>query len=99
MDMHTDRESINAFLRWLAIKASGLSNQIPLNKNQVQELLLGIALLLRDLEFCCFVDHDEVHVPDYIANSCMKPDDLGSISKVLDTLLRAIQDQIKWVYF
>ena len=93
--MHNDKISIDAFLRWLASKASGLSNQIPLNKNQVQELLLGIALFLRDLEFCCFVDHDEVHVPDYIVNSCMEPDDLGSISNVVDTLLKTIQNQIE----
>jgi len=93
--MLNDRETINYFLRWIATKASGLLNQIPLNKNQVQELLLGVALFLRDLELCCFVDHDEVHVPGYIANSCIQADDLGSIANVVDTLLRATQDQIR----
>lgn len=97
--MLNDRETINSFLRWIATKASGLLNQIPLNKNQVQELLLGVALFLRDLEFACFVDHDEVHVPDYIVNSCMQSDDLSPIANVVDTLLRAIQDQIEWVFF
>jgi len=93
--MHSDRESIEAFLRWLASKASGLSNQIPLNKNQVQELLLGVALFLRDLEFSCFVNHDEVPVPDYIANSCMQAGDHDSISDVVRTLLGAVQGQIE----
>ena len=95
MDMHSDRESIDSFLHWLSSKASGLCNQIPLNKNQVQELLLGVALFLRDLEFCCFVNHNEVHIPDYVANSCMETDDLGSISNIVDILLRTIQNQIK----
>ena len=91
--MLNDRETTNSFLRWIATKASGLLNQIPLNKNQVQELLLGVALFLRDLEFACFVDHDRVHVPDYIVNSCMQSDDLGPIANVVDTLLRATQGQ------
>jgi len=97
--MLNDRETNNSFLHWIATKASGLLNQIPLNKNQVQELLLGVVLFLRDLEFACFVDYDEVHVPNYIANSCMQADDLGSIANAVDTLLRATQDQIRWVSF
>jgi hypothetical protein len=58
-------------------------------------LLLGVALVLRDLEFSCFVDHDEVTVPGYIINDCMQPDDIEPIGRVVETLLKVIQEQLK----
>jgi hypothetical protein len=94
VDTHGDRESLDAFLRWLAGKTSGLSNQIPVNKNQLQELLLGIALILRDLEFSCFMDPDRA-IPDYLTNSCMAPTDAESIAKIVDTLFQVVQDQLE----
>jgi len=93
--VHNDRITVNGFLRWLALKSSGLSNEMPLNKNQLQELLLGIALFLRDLEYSCFVDHEEISVPSYIINGCLQPTDLEPIADVVDTLIRVVRDQLK----
>jgi hypothetical protein len=94
MDAHNDRETLDSFLCWLALKTSGLSNQVHLNKNQLQELLLGVALILRDLELSCFVDH-EVTVPGYITNGCIKPSDIENIGRVVETLLKVIQEQLE----
>ena len=95
VDTHNDRETLNAFLRWLASKVSGLSNQIPVNKNQLQELLLGIALYLRDLEYSCFVDSSEITVPDYINNSYMEPTDAQSIARIVESFFKAVQNQLE----
>ena len=42
--------------------------------------------MLRDLEFCCFVNHEETHVPEYIIKSCMMPDDVQAVAAVLKIL-------------
>ena len=94
-DAHEDRETIDSFLRWLTLKASGLSNQIPLNKNQLQELLLGVALFLRDLEFACFTNTEETSIPPYLVNSCMEATDVDSIGRVVDIIFKAVQDQLE----
>ena len=94
-DAHTDREILDSFLHWLDLKASGLSNQIHFNKNQLQELLLRIALFLRDLELSCFADHEEVSMPDHIANSCMEAADIDAMTRVLQTLSKAIKDHLE----
>jgi hypothetical protein len=93
--MHNSQESLDDFLQWLNSKSSGLSSQIPINKNQLQELLLGAALVLRDLEFCCFTDHDEIHVPSYIVNGCMRPSDIDSIAEVVEAISKAVKDELK----
>jgi len=85
-EAHNDRDTINTFLRWLDSKASALTNQPYLNKNQLQALLLGLALILRDLELSCFVDQNETSVPEHLVNSCMKPDDIGSVASILETI-------------
>ena len=47
--------------------APGRSPARLVNKNQIQELLLGIGLSLRNLDFANFVDdYDEVLVPPYL---------------------------------
>jgi len=79
----------------LTLKASGLSNQIPLNKNQLQELLLGVALFLRDLEFACFTNTEETSIPPYLVNSCMEATDVDSIGRVVDIIFKAVQDQLE----
>ena len=63
-----------------------MAGQIDTNKNQLQELLLGVALVLRDLEFSCFVDHNETPVPGYIIESCMEPDDVEAITALMKIL-------------
>ena len=62
-----------------------MSRQSP-NKNQLQELLLGLGIFLRDVHLACFTDHEETPVPDYIANSCMVAADLDTASEVLKSL-------------
>jgi len=66
---------------------------LHVNKNQLQELLLGIGLILRDLEFARFVDADETPMPEYLANSCMEPTDIDSIATVLQILSTVMEDQ------
>ena len=86
---------MDAFLRWLASKASSLANQIPLNKNKLQELLLGIALVLRDIELSCFVEAEETSIPPYLVNSCMVATDLDSIANVVETISKVVQEQLE----
>ena len=86
---------MDAFLRWLASKASSLANQIPLNKNQLQELLLGIALVLRDIELSCFVEVEGTSIPLYLVNSCMVATDLDSIVNVVETISKVVQEQLE----
>ena len=45
-----------------------------------------MALVLRDLEFSCFVDYDETAVPGYIIKSCMEADDVEAITAVMQIL-------------
>jgi hypothetical protein len=86
---------MDAFLHWLALKASSLPNQVHFNKNQLQELLLGVALFLRDLELSCFVDHKETPIPPFLINSCMEVTDVDPIGEVVETILRAMEEQSK----
>jgi hypothetical protein len=59
---------------------------VTLNKNQLQELLLGVGLYLRDLELACFTDHDETPVPEYLVKSCMAADDVDPIIRVMELI-------------
>jgi hypothetical protein len=61
-------------------------------------LLLGVGLLLRDLHFTCFVDHNEIEVPSYVMESCMDAGDVGSITKVLENISNALQDELRYVH-
>lgn len=95
MDTHNDRETVDSFLRWLTSKVSGLPNQIPINKNQLQELLLGIALFLRDLEMSCFMDPSETTIPPYIADGCLQPSDAGTIGDIVNILYKVVRNQLE----
>jgi len=79
----------------LASKASSLANQIPLNKNQLQELLLGVALVLRDIELSCFMEAEETSIPPFLVNSCMEATDLESIANVVDAISKVVQEQLE----
>lgn len=79
-------------------KASGLSKQEFLNKNQLQELLLGVGLYLRDHEIACFVDEEDTSVPEYLVNSKMAVNDVDSISRVLQMLSNGIDHGLGYVF-
>lgn len=77
--------------------ASGLSNQTT-SKNQLQALLLGVGLFLRDHELACFTNHEEVPVPGYIADSGMAASDADSINRVLQSISNAIHNDLGYVH-
>jgi hypothetical protein len=72
-------------VQWLNQKVSGLS-KTSLNKNKLQELLLGVGLFIRDLELTQFREPDEPPLPEFLINSCMVADDANSIAGVLRSL-------------
>jgi hypothetical protein len=80
-------------------RAAALPKQRLLNKNQLQELLLGIGLYLRDHELACFTDHSETPVPDHIANSKMAATDIDPMMRVLHLLADAIHNGIGYVSY
>lgn len=57
--------------------------------------MLGIALVLRDLELSCFMEHEETLIPAYLADSCMQATDFDSIANVVETILKVVQDQLE----
>lgn len=90
--MHGDRESIDSFLFWLNSQVSGLHKQNSLNKNQIQELLLGIGLALRDLEFVNFVeDYEETPIPGYLISSSLAAEDLSELEEAMDKIRKVVQ--------
>jgi len=94
--MHSNRESIDSFLLWLDSKSSSLYKQKSLNKNQIQELLLGIGLALRDLEFVNFVeDYDKTPVPSYLLYSNLAAGDLPELQKAMDTVQKVVQHHLR----
>jgi len=76
-------------------KVSALYKESSLNKNALQELLLGAGLFLRDLELACFENHEETPVPDYISNSHMAAGDLEPITKILESLSKVVHHHLK----
>ena len=95
-DAHEDRGYLDGFLGWLTQKTSGLSSQ-TVSKNQLQGLLLGTGLLIRDLELACFTDHGEIPVPDYLVDSCMAPSDTDSITQVLKAISNILHNNMEYV--
>ena len=73
---------------------SGVNTQVNLNKNQLQQLLLGIAFMLRDLDFSCFSEPDE-DIPDFLAESCMQKEDALAIASVVERLNQVIFDHLR----
>lgn len=96
-DFHQDRGSIESFQRWITVKFTGLAKQPSSNKNALQALLLGIGLFLRDLEFACFANQEETPIPEYLAQSCMLPDDVDSITKNLKLVYEFLEDDLGYV--
>jgi hypothetical protein len=98
-ETHNNRRSLDGFLKWLDLKISGLSKQKSLNKNQLQELLLGVGLYLRDLELAHFTDHGETSVPDYLANSEMTESDADPLNRVLQLFSDALHKDSGYVSY
>lgn len=94
-EIHEDRILLDEFLAWLGVQVTGIATQIHFNKNQLQQLLLGFGLLLRDLEFCLFTDTDETPIPSFLANSCMVKEDALVIKATLDKLYKLVHDHVK----
>ena len=86
---------LDGFLNWLSLQVTGVGRQVHLNKNQVQQLLLGTALLLSNMDFACWTDTSETQIPDFLANSCMKKEDTGAISKIVNKLFKVVSDHLK----
>ena len=78
----------------MGVQISGIATQVHLNKNQLQQLLLGIAFVLRDLDFACFADPEEI-LPTFLEKSCMKKEDALAIAAAVDKLSKAIFENIK----
>ena len=95
-EAHEDRGQLNDFLKWLTQTASGLSKQ-AIFKNQLQEILLGVGLFIRDHEFVCFSDHEETPVPAYLADSCMAASDADPINRVLEMISHAVHKDLGYV--
>ena len=76
------------------MQISGVTTQAHLNKNQLQQLLLGIAFVLRDLDFTCFADPEEI-LPNFLVESCMEKEDALVIAATVDKLSRIIFDHLK----
>jgi hypothetical protein len=94
--MHSNRKSIDSFLLWLNSKSSALHKQKSLNKNQIQGLLLGIGLALRDLEFVNFVDdYEETPVPAYLIKSTLAAKDLSELEKAMRTVQEVVQNHFE----
>ena len=70
-------------MKWLNKNASDLSKQKHLNKNQLQELLLGIGLYLRDHELACFTEFEETPVPKVLAKRKMVAEDINTMNRVI----------------
>ena len=83
--MHEDCALLDECLEWLVETASELSEE-TISKNQLQSLLLGVGLFLRDLEYSCFSDHEEIPIPNPLFNSIMTPKDADTITKLLQSI-------------
>ena len=62
-ELHEDVNLFDRFLAWYDKQVSGLPQQVHLHKSQVQELLLGLALAIRDIRLVCFTDHKKTPLP------------------------------------
>ena len=93
-EVHEDRELLKGFLDWLNIQVSLLPSQVHLHKNQLQQLLLGLALTLRDHEIACFSEED-TPLPKFLAESCMEAADLGDIGDILERMFQIADDHVE----
>ena len=91
-----DRATLERFLGWLNKRVSSLSQPTSLNKNQLQELLLGIGLLIRDIELSLYPYAGTV--PDGIEGSCLLPQDVNPLFKVMKLLSAAINYGMRYAF-
>ena len=71
-----------------------MPSQVHLHKNQLQQLLLELALTLRDHEITCFSE-EEAPLPNFLAKSCIEVDDPGDIGDILEKMFQIIDDHVK----
>ena len=77
------------------MQVSGLPVQVHLSKIQLQELLLGFGLTIRDLDFVCFTEYEEVTLPPFLLGSCMETDDTRMIDATLNNFFHIIEEHVK----
>jgi hypothetical protein len=75
-----------------------ISKQTYPNKDQLQAVLLGIGLFIRDLQLSCFTESEEMTGPGYIAESCMVAEDNDSITKVIESINELFVSPPRYVY-
>lgn len=68
---------------------SGLTGQDILNKCAMQNLLLGLGLLLRDYEIACY--SEEEFIPEDFPESVLVPEDIVAIEEVLRMMLQMVE--------
>jgi hypothetical protein len=88
-DTLEDRATLNTFLGWLKKKIAILAKQVSLNKNKLQELLLGIGLLIRDIDLSQYTDHHRI-IPDDVVESCLVEGDVVPLFAIMKSLSSAI---------
>ena len=94
-EAHRDREHLEEFLNWLNLQVCELGKEDHPNKSHLQQLLLGIAFALRDLEFVYFTDHQETPIPQFLVESCMVAEDSLQVSAALEIIFRLVDNHIK----
>jgi hypothetical protein len=94
-EVHAGRKVFVAFLDWLKVQVSGLPVQGHFTKKQLQQLLLGLGLTLRDHELACFTEHAENPLPPFLLDSCMEAADIEVINTTLDNFFDIIDDHVK----
>jgi hypothetical protein len=90
-----DRATLDSFVGWLNKRVSALSRQKTLNKNQLQGLLLGIGILIRDIEISQFSDSGTI--PNGIVDCCLLPEDVNPLFNVMKALSAAVTRGLRYV--
>lgn len=86
---HENRDSIDQFYNWLKEEVTSLTDQDILNKHAMQNLLLGLSLLLRDYEIVCF--YEEGFIPEDVTGSVLEPEDIDMIGGVLKMMIQMVE--------
>jgi hypothetical protein len=90
-----DHATLDSFLGWLNKRVSALSKQKTLNKNQLQGLLLGIGILIRDIEISQLSDPGTI--PNGIVDCCLLPEDVNPLFKVMKAFSAAVNRGLRYV--
>ena len=88
-DTLEDHATLDTFLGWLKKKIAVLAKQVSLNKNQLQELLLGIGLLIRDIDLSQYTNDHRI-IPDEVVESCLVEGDVVPLFAIMKSLSSAI---------